>query len=126
MKQFLLVCDSPRKGGNSEKALDLLASDLKEHTVISFHMREKNCRPCQACAACQGKETQSCVLKDDITPLLPVIDRCDGIVIATPIYNQQITSQAKLFIERLYEQHVKVREEGRNHLLVLGQSERHH
>lgn len=43
-----------------------------------------------------------CVQDDDITPLLPVIDQCDAIVVATPIYNQQITSQAKLFLERLY------------------------
>lgn len=43
-----------------------------------------------------------CVQRDDITALLPVIDQCAAIVMATPIYNQQITAQAKLFIERWY------------------------
>jgi multimeric flavodoxin WrbA len=43
-----------------------------------------------------------CVQKDDITELLPAIEECDAILVATPIYNHQITSQAKLFIERLY------------------------
>lgn len=42
------------------------------------------------------------VQKDDITSLLPVIDQCDALVVASPIYNQQITSLAKLFIERFY------------------------
>ena len=34
--------------------------------------------------------------------MLPVIEACDAIVVATPIYNQQVSSLAKLFIERFY------------------------
>lgn len=102
MRKILLVDASPRKGGNSNAVVDTLADDLRDCEVTVFKMREKDCRPCRACDACQGKDTQMCVQRDDITPLLPVIDQCDAIVLATPIYNQQITSQAKLFIERFY------------------------
>ncbi len=102
MKKILLVDASPRKGGNSEIAVDTLAEDLKVNEITVFKMREKDCRPCLACGACQGKNTQMCVQKDDIAALLPVIEQCDAIVLATPIYNQQINSQAKLFIERFY------------------------
>lgn len=102
MRKILLVDASPRKGGNSEVIVDTLADDLNDCEVAVFKMREKNCQPCQACAACQKKETQMCVQKDDITFLLPVIDQCDAVVMATPIYNQQVCSQAKLFIERFY------------------------
>lgn len=102
MRKILLVDASPRKGGNAETAVDILAEDLKGNEITVFKMREKDCRPCKACAACQGKDTQMCIQKDDITALLPVIEECDAIVLATPIYNQQITSQAKLFIERFY------------------------
>lgn len=102
MKKILLIDTSPRKGGNSEIVVETLAADLKDCDVTIFKMREKDCRPCKACATCQGKDTQMCVLKDDITALLPVIDECDAIALATPIYNQQINSQAKLFIERFY------------------------
>lgn len=98
MKKIVLVDASPRQGGNSEIVVDTLAGC----EVTVFKMREKDCRFCRACAACQGKETQMCVQRDDITALLPVIDQCDAIVMATPIYNQQITAQAKLFIERWY------------------------
>lgn len=102
MKRILLVDASPRKNGNSEIIVDRIASDLKNEEVTVFKMREKRCNPCMACAACQGKETQMCVQKDDITELLPVIENCDAILVASPIYNQQISSQAKLFIERFY------------------------
>lgn len=102
MEKVLLVDASPRKNGNSEIVVDTIAADLKDAEVTVFKMREKKCNPCMGCDACQGKETQMCVQKDDITTLLPVIEECDAILVATPIYNQQITSQAKLFIERFY------------------------
>lgn len=102
MKKILLVDSSPRKNGNSEVVVDTLAASLTMADVTVFKMREKECRPCLACGACQNKVTQSCVQKDDMTALLPLIEVCDAIVVATPIYNHQINSQAKLFIERLY------------------------
>lgn len=102
MKKILLVNASPRKGGNSDVIVQMLKTDLQNCDVTVFNMREKQCKPCMACGACQGKDSQMCVQDDDIKQLLPVIDQCDGIVLATPIYNQQICSQAKLFIERWY------------------------
>jgi multimeric flavodoxin WrbA len=102
MKKILLVDSSPRKNGNSEVIVDTLATDLKNAEVTVFKMREKRCNPCRACAICQNKDSQQCVQKDDITNLLPLLDTCDAVVLATPIYNHQINSQAKLFIERFY------------------------
>ncbi len=102
MSKILLVDTSPRKNGNSAAIVNAIADDLKAQEVTVFRMREKDCRPCRACDACQGKNTQICVQKDDFTALLPVIEGCDALMIATPIYNQQINSQAKLWIERLY------------------------
>lgn len=43
-----------------------------------------------------------CVQKDDLTANLSAIDEADAIVIATPIYNQQMSAQAKMFIDRTY------------------------
>ena len=101
-KKILLVDASPRVGGNSDIIVNMLAEDLKNSEVTVFKMREKKCNPCLACAVCQGRDDQICVQKDDIAELLPVINECDAIVMATPLYNQQICSQAKLFIERWY------------------------
>ena len=102
MKKILLVDSSPRKNGNSEVVVDTLAADLRDAEVTVFKMREKKCSPCQACGACQNRETQLCVQEDDYTKLLPIIDECDAIVLASPIYNHQLNSMARAFIERLY------------------------
>lgn len=102
MKKILLVNTSPRKGGNSDTVVDILSSEIKNAEVRVFKMRDKHCSPCMACGFCQGKEIQNCIQKDDITELLSVIDQCDAVVIASPIYNHQMNSQAKLFIERWY------------------------
>ena len=102
MKKILLVDASPRVNGNSESIVNMLAEDLKDQEVIIYKMRETKNNFCLACGACQGKDTQNCVQQDDYTALLPTIDSCDSIVLATPIYNQQVCSMAKLFIERWY------------------------
>ena len=102
MKKILLIDASPRKNGNSEVIVDTLAEKLKDCEVTTFKMREHKCNHCIACGACQGKETQKCVQNDDITDLLPLIDTCDGIVLSSPVYNHQMSSMARLFIERLY------------------------
>ena len=102
MKKILLIDASPRKNGNSEVIVDTIAADLENCEVTVFKMREKKCNHCIACSFCQGKDGQSCVQKDDITALLGVIDTCDAVVLATPIYNHQVSSMTRLFIERLY------------------------
>ena len=85
MKHFLLVDASPRKGGNSEVITDELARLLQGHEATVFKMREKKCNFCLACAACQNKDYAKCVQEDDISALLPVIENCDGVVLATPM-----------------------------------------
>ena len=50
--------------------LAVLADDLEDCEVTVFNIREKICRPCLACGACQGKDTQLCVQKDDVEKLL--------------------------------------------------------
>ena len=102
MKKIILVNSSPRINGNTENIIRILAENLKGCEVTVFNMREKKCNPCLACGVCQNKDSAKCIQKDDIASMIDQIDTCDALVIATPIYNQQITSQAKLFIERWY------------------------
>ena len=101
-KKVLMISGSPRKGGNSEILLGQFEKGAREagNEVEKVDLREKKIAPCMACYGCRG--TKTCVQKDDIAALLPLIDQCDAIVLASPIYNHQINSQAKLFIERFY------------------------
>ncbi len=103
MKKIILVDASPRVNGNSEVITDTLENKLKDRAEVTvFKMREKSTHPCLACAACQKSGRVMCAQKDDITELLPLMDACDGIVLATPIYLWQVSAQAKTFIDRIY------------------------
>ena len=102
MKKIVLVDASPRKNGNSEIVVDTLAAALPGAAVTVVKLREKKANPCMACGACQGKETPHCVQKDDIAALTDTLENCDAIVLASPIYFQQVSAQAKAFIDRLY------------------------
>ena len=46
MKRILLVDASPRKNGNSEIIVDMLASDLNNEDVTVFKMRENKKHKC--------------------------------------------------------------------------------
>lgn len=102
MKKVLLVDASHRKGANSEVIVDTIAEDLVGHIVKVFKIREQNCQFCMACDNCQRRKELFCVRKDAITDLLPFIDTCDSILIASPVYDHQVSAMAKMFIERFY------------------------
>lgn len=101
-KKVVLIDASQRRGANSEIIVDEIAKLLSGQDVSVFHMKEQNCQYCTACDSCQKTQTLFCARRDDITKLLPCIDTCDAILITSPVYDHQMSSLAKLFIERLY------------------------
>jgi len=58
-------------------------------------------RGCQACMACKTKSDR-CVLKDDLGKVLEAVRGADVLVLASPIYYGEVTSQLKGFIDRTY------------------------
>lgn len=104
MKKFLVLDFSPRKKGNSAGLCAVMAEELaaKGGEVASYAIRDIEVKPCKACGACKKKEVPFCAQKDDFTAMLPLINECDGIVFAAPVYFGQVPGPAKDFIDRLY------------------------
>ncbi len=94
---------SPRKGGNTDilvqKAL-AAASEKGAETQI-FYLNDMTMKGCQGCMACKTK-SDTCVQKDDMSPLYKVISDADAVVIGSPIEMGHITGQAKIFLDRWY------------------------
>lgn len=102
-KKLLVVVGSERVGGNS----DTLANAFLEGAREAGHECEKfvarNIHGCIGCDTCLAKEHWcSCVFKDAMNDLYPKYVACDGVVIASPIYDFYLSSQAKAFLDRLY------------------------
>lgn len=94
---------SPRKNGNSDVIVSevLKAAEAKGAATQKIYLNDLNFRGCQACMACKTK-SETCVQKDEMTPLLADIQGADAIVIGSPVYMGQVTGQTKLFIDRWY------------------------
>ncbi len=59
---------------------------------------------CRSCLACKRKNAErcKCFWKDDLSPLIEKIFAADALIIGSPIYLGDITSQVHALIERLH------------------------
>ena len=97
------ISTSPRENSNSrialEKALETVKS--KGFTVELFDLNLLNIQTCQADDYCLEHEG-CCVLDDDMQAIYGALRDCHGVILATPIYMGNVSSNAKIFIDRLY------------------------
>lgn len=100
-----VVCllGSPRLKGNSytlAKTFCDRAQDLGAK-VETFALNRLKYRGCQACMACKTK-MDHCILQDDLTEVLNAVAQAEVLVMATPTYYGEVSSQLKGFIDRTY------------------------
>jgi multimeric flavodoxin WrbA len=98
------VLGSPRQESDSSRLADAVAASLTGGAgASSRHVLNdlKHVRGCQACQSCKGK-TESCVVKDDLAPVLSAAAASDFLIVASPVYIGEITAQLKPFIDRSY------------------------
>ena len=96
----VVIAGSPRKGMYSDRLAEAYSSRKENSEVI--YARSLKAGPCKACEYCHGKGNGICVQKDDMADALERIRKADEIVLFSPIYWWQVTSQMKLVIDRLY------------------------
>jgi hypothetical protein len=88
---------SPRAGGNSDAAADLLA-DLVSGAVL--RLRDFGVLPCTGCGACAciGR----CVLADEdrAEELFERVAAAPGLILTAPVYFYHLPAQAKAWIDR--------------------------
>ncbi len=100
--KVLGIVGSKRKKGNTahlvQKALDEIKSDTIETELI--FLGDYNIGGCTGCEGC--KDTYKCVIQDDMQKLYPLIMEADGIIMGSPTYFYNMTSDMKAFIDRLY------------------------
>lgn len=101
--KIVSLLGSPRTKGSSATIANhvlKIAGELGAETR-SFELNRLAYRGCQACYACKTKFDR-CVLKDDLSEVLAAVSEADAVVLASPVYYGDITSQLKGFIDRTY------------------------
>jgi multimeric flavodoxin WrbA len=101
--KIVSLLGSPRPKGNSAfladrfcKTAEALGADIQ-----TFALNKLKYRGCQACMTCKTK-LDRCVLKDDLTEVLDAIRGAEVLVMASPIYYGEVSSQLKAFIDRTF------------------------
>jgi multimeric flavodoxin WrbA len=104
MKNVLILIGSPRKKGSTAVLAAEAARGLKDQG-IGTHIRFLNdleMKGCQACYWCKRNDVTSCAVKDDMQEIHRLMQECDGLIVATPIYFGGVTAQAKAWLDRMF------------------------
>ncbi|MHA1725666.1 MAG: flavodoxin family protein [Promethearchaeota archaeon] len=95
---ILYISGSPRKRSNTDYLLSLALSITGGRFIKIINY---NIHPCNACWACL--KTAKCTINDDMTEILiPLLLECEGIVLGSPVFFNNITAQLKAFIDRTW------------------------
>lgn len=104
MIKILGICGSPRRRSAYSAlmaALEAAKNSGEEVETELVELRQKQINFCVHCNACLRKNADSCTIyKDDMTPLYEKFYEADGIIIASPVYEMNITAQTAAFMDR--------------------------
>lgn len=94
----LVIFGSPRKNGNTAKLLNYFLENIPGEKYI-FNAYELQVTPCTDCRYCYKEK--KCVLEDDMNEIYSILESCDSIIIASPMYFASFPSPLKAIIDRL-------------------------
>ena len=97
---------SPRRNGNTATLLKealkgAAASGADTEYVDLYSLNYKGCISCFYCKR-KDKEHGTCIVKDDLSPLLIKAKEADALLFGSPIYFMSLTSGMHALLERLF------------------------
>ena len=102
----IILNGSPRKNWNTAMLLKEAEKGTREagsetEYIDLYDLQFTGCRSCMACKRKDGERCK-CFWKDDLSPVIDRIFQADSLIIGSPIYLGDITSQVHALIERLH------------------------
>lgn len=101
--KVISILGSPRKKGNTAKALSWVEEELRArgHEVEHVDIVDHDIHGCVECYYCQSNPGQAgCAQKDDANPLFERMAAADAVVYASPLFCWEFSGQIKPFIDR--------------------------
>lgn len=100
--KVLMLNGSPHKAGNTAIALDEMTKFFAENgiEVERAEIGALAIRGCVSCGYC--KKNGKCVFDDIVNELAPVLETCDGLVIASPVYYASANGTLVSLLDRLF------------------------
>jgi multimeric flavodoxin WrbA len=94
---------SARKGGNTARLVRHVFAELEKEGIATelYELAGTNIRGCRACTACFKNKDLKCVGDDDCAnECIHKMIEADGIIIASPTYFADVSSETKALIDR--------------------------
>jgi multimeric flavodoxin WrbA len=99
---ILGISGSPREKGNSEILLEYALKPFKENgwTIETLRLSNLSVKPCQGCDFCI--DNNGCIIDDDMEKFYGAFNRCNAIIISSPVYYRTVTAQLLSVFHRYY------------------------
>ena len=101
--KVVAINGSPRKNGNTAMLIDAVLAELKKEGIETEQVQlgGKNIHGCTACMKCFEKQNKRCSIdKDILNELICKMIDADGIIIGSPTYFANVSTEVKALIDR--------------------------
>lgn len=107
--KILALVGSFRKRGNTARAIELILEEMNLSAgeagipleTETIFLSEMDLRMCRGCRACFDRGESRCPLKDDSAAVFEKMRAADGLIVASPIYVDDVSGLTKTWIDRL-------------------------
>jgi multimeric flavodoxin WrbA len=107
--KILALIGSYRKKGNTARIVQMIEARMQElaaqHSTMlefyTFYLGDLDIRPCLGCRACFDRGEDACPLKDDISLIRAKMGAADGLLLASPVYVDDVSGLIKNWMDRL-------------------------
>ena len=102
--KILVLNGSPRPNGNTAAMISAFLEGAADggHEITVVPVCRKKIAGCLACEYCHTKGNGTCIQKDDMQEIYPILDEAEMIVLASPVYYHNFTGQLQCAINRIY------------------------
>lgn len=100
-RRLLAILGSPHRDGATGSMLDyaIKIAERQGWSVDYINLYEKNIAYCNGCRTCI--KTQICVQKDDAQEIAGMLEECDAVILAAPVYWANVPAIVKNLFDRL-------------------------
>jgi multimeric flavodoxin WrbA len=102
--KVIAINGSPRKNGNTQRLIENVLEPLREsgYTTEVVHIGGTSIQGCRACMKCKELKNNRCSIETDLlNDTIQKVFQADLLILASPTYFADITSEMKAFIDRM-------------------------
>ncbi len=100
--KVIAINGSPKKNGNTNLLLNKVLDELKKEGIDTeiIQLGGKNIHGCTACQNCKKNKNKKCAINDVFNDIFQKTIDADAIIIGSPTYFANVTTEVKAFIDR--------------------------